>query len=306
WPIAVFAPDGRSSYEYAGAAAQLARVLRAFDEEAAAMWEQSARRAFNWAETNSPNPMPTHHWTDTRNLAAINLYRLTGESSFHDVFLETTAFTDPKADVWKWDSHFQRWAAWSYLGCEHDLDQTVQNNARKAILREADARTAMSEQSGFGWSADPWDWVGYGTLTAPDTPTVAWAYQLTGDAKYRATLVRGSLYRGGANPLDMTFTTGVGRAWPNMPLHVDSRFSNQPPPEGITVYGPLDTGRYADEYWTYKRLDELGAVHPTVANWPTTQAYFDVFMFPGSNEYTIHQTIAPAGYHWAILHAVDR
>ncbi len=311
-PIAVFAPDPLSSLQYAAVAAQAARVLNAHDDSRSLLFAESAVNATTWAlaelQRRDADLRDAFRYEvrDAKNAAAVELYRLTGEAHWHELFLETTVFAGdrPEGLPWAWESHDQRDAAFSYVMTKRPTDAAVRQAALSAILREAGQRGAMTRTSGFAWASEPNAWVGWGRVTAPDTPSVARAYYLTGDDSHRATLVRQAQFVMGANPANLSMTTGIGHRYPQNPLHFDSRVTAQPAPPGITVYGPLDTREYGTKYWTLKRLDEAGAVHPPVPDWPTTEAYFDVFKFPASNEYTIHQTIAPVAYHLATLAAV--
>jgi hypothetical protein len=63
------------------------------------------------------------------------------------------------------------------------------------------------------------------------------AYRLTGDAKYIAAMQDASAHILGANQIGMRFITGLGRHWPQAPLHEDSIAAGIPALKGITIYG---------------------------------------------------------------------
>ena len=128
---------------------------------------------------------------------------------------------------------------------------------------------------------------------------------LTHDAKYLAGAVQATLFPGGANPSNMVYTTGVGTNPVRHPLNLDSRWTGQPAPAGITVYGNVDLAKWGDQNWiTWPITYYLNAVSkPSLYDWPTTEAYFDVFFMPALNELTMDQTMGPNAYVWGYLAA---
>ncbi|MEB3358507.1 MAG: glycoside hydrolase family 9 protein [Synechococcales bacterium] len=305
--VMVYAPDPWSSYIYAGTAAQAASLLESQFPALAADYRQSAIKAMNYAERElgkyAPDALP-HAVKDERNLAAIELYRLTGNRRWHNLFLETTVFTDPEQPVVEPGLHAQRDAAFVYSRLDPALvDGVVQTNARTALLAEADTVAAYTEETGFGWTKlNPWEPVSWGasSLAVPNVLPMLRAHALTGDEAYLEASLLASQFSAGANPLNKTFTTGVGHDFPQHPLVVDQRIMGVEPPPGITVYGPLDSVRYGD-YWGWKLLQD--SVFPNAYGWPTVEAYFDVYQLPAMNEFTIMQSMMPTAYTWGYLAA---
>lgn len=307
--VMVYAPDPWSSYIYAGTAAQAASLLAPQFPDLAADYEQSAIRAMNYAERELANYAPgslPHAVQDERNLAAVELYRLTGKNRWHDIFLETTAFTDPQKPAVEHGQHAQRDAAFVYSRLDPTLaDVVVQTNARKALLTEADIIADYTEETGFGWTKlNPWEPVSWGgsSLAVPNVMPLLRAHVLTQDETYLEASLLATQFSAGANPLNMTFTTGVGHESPQHPLIVDQRIMGAEPPPGITVYGPLDSVRYGD-YWGWQLLQE--SVFPNPYAWPTVEAYFDIYQIPAMNEFTIMQSMMPTAYTWGYLAARD-
>ncbi|MHC5056369.1 MAG: glycoside hydrolase family 9 protein [Planctomycetota bacterium] len=308
--VMAYAPGVWSSHVYAGIAARAAGVLRALPSpkarELAAAYERSTVRAMEWAERELPKraaeKLP-HAVRDARNLAAAELFRLTGDARWHRVFLETTAFKDPKADVYKWKSHDQRDAAFVYARTEREgLDEAIRANARAAVIREADASVSFQQGTGYRWTKmNAWQPLGWGMVSVPQAETILRAHALTGDARYLRSAVLASQLGAGANPLNMCYTTGLGPTPPRHPLVVDHRMARLPaPPPGITVFGPQDTARHGN-YWVVKLMKPVLA--PEHAKWPSMDGYFDVFMMPDPTEFTIQQTIGPNSYVWGYLAA---
>ena len=301
--VMAYAPGIWSSHVYAGVAARAAHWLEAREPALAKVYRDSAVRAMRWAEGRLSRAMRDfpHQVKDARNLAAAELYRLTGDDAWHQVFLDTTAYRDPKAPLRKWQSHEQSDAAWVYLRTKRKRDEKVVANCRSALLKEADRRVAFAETTGFRWTKDPWRPMGWGAFTTPEAGVMlARAHVLTGEAKYLRALVLICQTGAGANPVNLCYTTGVGRDFPKHPLHVDSHVSSQPAPEGITVYGPQDVVR-ARDHWAQKLVARYAV--PSVERWPAIEAYWDVYLYPMVCEYTVMQNIGPNAYVWGYLAA---
>jgi endoglucanase len=130
--------------------------------------------------------------------------------------------------------------------------------------------------------------------------TLARAHFLTQDPKILRELVLDCQSGLGANPLNISYTIGLGHDWPRNPLICDSRIGNLPPFPGITVYGPGDPIRLKDDFG--QKLAAM-ATYPDVLSWPAADAYFDIFMFPITNEFTVMQSIAPQSYAMGYLAA---
>jgi endoglucanase len=300
-PLLAYAPCVWSSYVYAGVAARAARWFEAQHPEPANPYRESALRAMQWAEAHlaerggKGDPPEVN---DSRNLAAAELYRLTGDPAWHTLFLATTVFSDPAKPLQEWQKHDGRDAAWVYLRLERPTDARIRTNCRAALLREADERVARGRQTGFRWTGNPWAPVAWGALAAPDGITLARAHQLTGEAKYLTALVLACQFGAGANPSNLCYTTGVGRDFPQHPLHVDSRISNQPAPAGLTVFGPADPVRGKDS-WEQKLVRPH--IYPDVLKWPAVEAFWDVFWYPSMCEYTVDKPMAANAYAWGYL-----
>ena len=92
--------------------------------------------------------------------------------------------------------------------------------------------------------------IGYvGYYSVPETALGAIlprAHFLTGKDEYLRAALAAAQFSSGANPMNMTFTTGVGHDYPHQPLHVDSQHAGIDLPEGITVYGMSDLAVQSD------------------------------------------------------------
>ncbi|MBM3501970.1 MAG: hypothetical protein FJX74_25225, partial [Armatimonadetes bacterium] len=302
--VLAYAPCVWSSYEYAGVAARAAFVLQPLDADLAAIYRASALRAMEWAEAELPKRADRndpHQVRDARNLAAAELYRLTGDERWNRVFLDTTVFTDPGADLFIWQQQEQRHAPWVYAETdEPGVDAAIQRNCRAALLKEADARAARADQTAFRWVHFEWRPTGVGSLTAPDSVSMIRAHRLTGDPKYLRAIVLSCQTGAGANPVNLCYTTGLGHDSPRHPLHIDSQVTGQPPPPGLTVFGPSNPTQMKQD-WALDFVDQT--CYPPSREWPFIEAYFDVFWYPLMCEFTIHQPMAENAFTWGYLAA---
>lgn len=107
----------------------------------------------------------------------------------------------------------------------------------------------------------------------------------------------------GGNPLNIVWMTGLGHHRPERVLHVDTWYHpenrDQYPP-GIVPYGPnvgmnlLDYIVFSGEYASDRAYSDKDV-------WPPHELFFNNRYAVPTNEYTIHQTIAPVAALSALL-----
>jgi endoglucanase len=125
---------------------------------------------------------------------------------------------------------------------------------------------------------------------------------LTGDKRYLDAAIEASQFALGANPLNMSFTTGLGSNTARRLWVIDARVTGQETPEGITAYGPIDPVHLKDN-WNFNK-SFAPYVYPKASSWPTNENYFDAYAIYPMNEFTISETIAPNIYVWGYLSAI--
>ena len=307
-----FAPDVRASYVYAATAARLSRLMAPYNKPLAQTYRQSAEKAMRWAEgdyaARTPDEKKKLPWEtgDERNLAALELYALTTDPKYHTIFKETTYLTRPDQRLFVWESHVQYAAALAYARLPKNLGEPdLKTNAIAQTVREAELCLKYAEGNGFGLTTnDEGKPMFLGFFSVPDAQELVRAHVLTGDKKYLAGLNAACAFASGANPGNLTYTTGVGKNPPLHPLLLDARRSGQTSPEGITVYGNVDFNNWTDSFWTWPMTYYLNtACTPPAKDWPITEAYFDIFLYPATNEFTMNQTMGPNAYLWGYLAA---
>ena len=310
--VMAYEPGVWSSYIYAGVATQAAHWLESRNSELASTYRESGLRAMNWAERAYADLQQSADWSkitanaknqlrDERNLAAAELFRLTGDERWHKIFLDTTKFTDPKADLAVWQSHDQREAVWVYLRTQRKgMNEQVLRNCRAALLREAEDRLQSTGRTGFHYAKEKYRPGAWGAFSAPDGVSLVRAHALTGDSRFLKAAVLACQLGAGANPLNLCYTTGLGNNSPQHPLHIDSRITHQPPPPGLTVFGPTDVVLDKDS-WAQKIVAKY--CFPDVQQWPTLDAFWDVFWYPSMCEFTVQTPMAANAYVWGYLAA---
>lgn len=148
-----------------------------------------------------------------------------------------------------------------------------------------------------------------GFYTVPQAMAQVRAHAITGDPKYLESIVRASNFSAGGNPSGYVFTTGIGSNPVKRPLHVDSTYTGQPAPAGITVYGPFDFGgqmRRSGMFWVGALRHTEEFTKPVTTEWPPVEMYFDVSRWIAVTEYTIWATMGPNSYVWGYLAAAPR
>ncbi len=308
--IMAYAPDPWSSWLYAATAARLARRLIARNRSEAEVYASSAARAMRWADAQAdtlPWPELPHQVRDSRNLAAVEMYRLTRDAAWLTLFETTSVFTGPRDTLSVWKEYDQAEAAFSYL-CDPSTrsDAPIAIHARRAFDAAARLIDASAKRSLFGWVKEsPYRPVGWGLMTVPDCINLLRAEWLDRRNGVHPALWRAFSFTHGCNPLNLCFTTGLGARSPRHALYLDARVTGQSPPPGITVLGPIDPTGYGSDHWELKLI----AQHcwPRPDQWPATEFFFDVFWLPMQCEYTVMQNIGPMAYlHGCIAARLER
>ncbi|MHB8900577.1 MAG: glycoside hydrolase family 9 protein [Thermoguttaceae bacterium] len=240
-----------------------------------------------------------------RALAAISLYRLTRQPVYREAFSEATELLREGGDP---GSQLE-----SVFACALLPDDMAdpQLKARAIAWFEQAARDSIAFAEGNPFSVTcrvpqlpVMGFVGY--YSVPETAIGAIlprAHYLTGKEEYLRAALAAAQFSAGANPMNMTFTIGVGQDYPRQPLHVDSQHAGIAPPDGITVYGmsdPAVPGGAVD--WAHTWFLAKSMI-PDSRTWPTSEAYADLGNWPAMTEYTVHQTFGPTSFYWGYLAA---
>jgi endoglucanase len=318
--LGVFAPDPETSLRYAACAAQAARLMDKYDKTLATGYAKSASRAWTWAEANAKRVISresrdrdSRRGSDmqklqesvrnARALAAVALYRLTNDAAYHDAYRQAT-------NLGGGDPGLQLHSVFAYAMLPEELADAALRERAVAWFEQA-ARESIAFARGNPFSVTcrvpMLPVIGYvGYYSVPETSLGAIlprAHYLTGKREYLRGAVAAAQFSAGANPMNMTLTTGVGWDFPRQPLHVDSQHAGIKPPVGITVYGMSDPALTSGSVdWAHTWY--LGkSMIPGSRTWPTSEAYADLGNWPAMTEYTVHLTFGPTSFYWGYLAA---
>jgi endoglucanase len=256
-----------------------------------------------WAEAAfSQQPEQPYQVNDSRNLAAVELYALTGDAIWHDLFVATSALINSGTPLYLYENHDQAEAAWAYLQIPVEKsNQGLRENCTQAIFASADFMLNSQAKAGFGWLKYPWSPPFAGAFTLPYARDVIWAWLLRGEERYLGSVEMAMQSVHGVNPLNISYTTGAGNRTVNHIMHPDSRIAGYSAPAGITVLGPLDiamTGERGDII-----VENYGQYcYPNLRKWPVLETFLDVFWIPLMDEFSI-KTMATQVYTLGFLAA---
>jgi endoglucanase len=286
--VFAYAPDVWTTWEYAAAAAKMARALEKYDPELAATYKASAIKAMNWAEANVPvGGEYSTTLENSRNIAAVEMFALTGASQWNALYAETSAYNNgPNV---QWFEH-QHEAAFVYQRLtQAGVDADLQKAGFDALMAEAENYATNFGRGGFGSTINPYAPYGWGTsATAMEEAADYYvrAHALTGDARWITEALADAQYLLGANPLNMAFLTGLGAREPETILNVDAETMGSGPPPGITVYGDYNI-RDHGYGWFNGVMDP--AVWPNFYDIPVSESFNAFRYFVPATEYTVMQ-----------------
>lgn len=246
-----FAKSAKASFEFAGCAAQCARILRSVGKRNAADGLLArAVKAWNWAEANPPQTNDPKQrgekWSSPRAYAAAHLLAATGEAKYNEAFVAETPWrNDPKAPVQRDNAWDHRAAAYAYVHAvaEKDADPAIRDAVRKALVRDADDFINAVKNTAYPFIRHPWAPINWGTGAYENMlHPIIYAWAVTGESKYRDWIVRNCDNTLGCNPMSICWMTGFGGRRIHAPLH-NSRYSPGGVVPGIQCEGPVQSGQ---------------------------------------------------------------
>ena len=311
----VFAPNIRDSWFYAATAARAAKVLTPIKPDLAKIYEESAILAFNWAETDYAKRKVDGSlsklgelWEalSARNLSAINLYDLTGNKAYHDVFLQDTGLTDPNAELCVWGFRIQCDAAFHYALLDpKKADPIIGKNAIAAVRNLADRSLKYAAANAFNLTQrEKGRPMFAGFFSTSGGTELVRAHYLTKKPEYLLGAVQSCQFQSGCNPNNLVYTTGLGANPVKVPLELDARSSGQAAPVGLTVFGNSDYFNWPHSFWdiNLQFVNKPEFLWPNAYEWPLTEAYFETWILVSANEYVI-DAWAPNVLVWGYLAA---
>jgi endoglucanase len=314
--IYALSPDYYNSWYYATVGARLSFLLRKYDPKLAAIYQDSAISAFQFAERDFVRDQPLivsekrdlAQTLDQRNFAALELYRLTRDEKWHDIFLENTLLKSSNSEL-QINGHNQRDQAFLYARLPDGLgDPTLKSRALAGVLAMAQRALDYAGKNAFNLTtSDPGKPQFIGFYSAPDATDLIHAHFLTHDPKYLAGAIQATQFQSGANPNNVVYTSGLGANSVRNPFKIDARRTGQPMPIGLTPYGNIDLARWGDQKWISWPITYFLSKNtvPDPYNWPVNEAYWDLGGWPAFNEFTV-DAWAPNIAVWGYLAAREK
>ncbi len=324
-----------ASLIYAAAAAHYARLIKPHDAAQSALYRASALRA--WTFGNNPSnslgaitlqarrqrgkgEVYTTTWEETEKMvapylvqAALQLNRLTGDPAYLDLIGE---WAGQGQGPFQWRFSHRDFSAWIYadlaLDPEKRLPADLVETWRTRYLREANGLLAHLKDMPYrqAWPRSMDYWASWGASVVVNFNRCLFiAWQLTGDAKYLDAIALNTDFMLGANPMGMSWTTGIGYVYPIDIQHANSeRDGLMDPVPGITIYGigggPAMHYRGREFIWESKGPDDKPVSFIQKAN--TSVPFYRCWSaHPHVNvaqcEFTVHETCAALLFSTAVL-----
>lgn len=333
--IFAYAPDPVASYLYAGVAAKAAVTLRRHAPELATVFRESAFRAWTWAETERLRDSlfdPLYDYLrlvkypgnlsqagtnyqaavnsiessmrDARAYAAAEFWKESGETAFRDAYYAETRINWANTNGAELTNRQLR-AAWAF----NRADFAGSDPVRRATAGAHVIRTMADQYVNPGilrYSMGQVKHVavphGYGLGSVPTADSVGLmrAYALDPRPDFLRVAADGVSFVLGGNQANLSLVAGYGSNPVKMGLHVDSRETGKPTPDGIVVYGfgtPQSTNQwgflFTSSWSDLSDADPFRAIYPPRLQWPFLETVHQHPLFISSMEFTVQQTIAP-------------
>lgn len=321
------------SLSFAAAAAQLAEHLKPFAATTSQRWAWYATRAYNYGmdkrnslgtatirarENRGAGDPYTMTWVEKDEYinsyilhAKVRLFRATGGKQYLD---GVPALIDKVSRPFRWPYTMQDFSPWIFFGIVNKpgvVTETQRAQIIKSHFRvHADSLVAQIEGMPYRntWPRNQDFWMDWGaTNTSNAARALLTAFALTGDQKYRDSAILNMDYMLGANPMGMSWTTGLGYSYPTDIQHSVSELDGiADPVPGITVYGITDTiyPTLRNTVWRspggvlgaglidFKIPEEV----PLWRRWSTHPIYNT-----GQCEFTVQETMSPTLFCSAML-----
>lgn len=223
-PLIVTPITTTSTADFAGAMALAAEVYKSYDSAYAEKCLNAAKKAWSFLEQNpnlifqNPQDITTGEYgdksdKDERYWAAAQLYRATGESKYLQAMESMSTQTGMD---WALVGDYGNIAILTMKNA--DKSSAAYQNAKSAVLKQADKFAQNSQDSAYGVSQKLFQW-GSNMTIANSGVILGLAHQLTGESKYLDAAEAQLNYLLGTNPLGTSFFTGYGTVSPQNPHH---------------------------------------------------------------------------------------
>jgi endoglucanase len=241
-----------------------------------------------------------HYDYDNRLWAAAELFRLTGNSTYAAFFESWYRGAGPRVLASNSGAGRSRvpFAMWAYMLAAEDgmaVRPAIAAKVKTNFLRGAKATLKRQRAQPYlnGDRLDVPGWIGWGKFTygSEVAITLLKAWKLSGDEQYRraAHTALGPQY--GANPLSMSFVTGLGDRYPRNPTCEVCLADGVPDPyPGIPVFGVFAHLSNGHPFYVITQNDanNFPYVSDTADDKPVLRRYVDHKQMIPMSEYTIN------------------
>ena len=235
---------------------------------------------------------------DNQLWAAAELYRTTGEAQFRDYYELNQPGIHHDVQAMPTFGRSEMAAAWAYL-------KTDDPSKKSKIISDLRLKFDIGGRDREKYSLNnPMDaivhpnamWVGWGTLAQSTRHTfpLLQAYTLTGRQELYDLAFRTPDFQLGANPLSLSFITGIGTNYPKKPLSLLQRHTgNAEPLYGLPINGPTAELRntleaYRQVNGQYDPIDRFnGSNYGEDYLYPVMRRYVDSEYLPIMQEPTL-------------------
>ncbi len=329
----ILGEDPWMTYKYAALTAQMAYLLKnsGLKDPNNVDWKTESEKAYKWALNNTKKtddeirfvdfkdfsykniPQEYKHFdTDLRAIrlyAGASLYRLTNNSFYHQKFInEIGPYLKSNYNPQNNDALFSYWM-YPLISFNRKVNKSAFLKVQTENTLLATSTVSKStEIRSFRWGGSFKQPMIFGQASTPMILSGVYAvlnYKYSNSDKARSYLKNifsTADYFLGANPLNMTWISGLGERYPKGIFHLDWWYGNNKNIiKGIIPYGPsfsrdLGTPGPWNPKWAFKTL------YPTeVDKWPGHELWFDQRSSHITCEFTIHENIAVGAFVYGFL-----
>jgi len=250
-----------AGYAAALARAARSRILQKHDKALATLLGERAIKAWEWLENNE-GMHGYHHYGKSngddgdeghehaRAWAAIELYALTGETKYHDAFVQYHRPLLRNDGVYWLNEGYgyttRTLALWDRDAIAYSVDEALKKTSIERFKGAMDMYVTHASQTPYGLVVDPvikrWNVVGWYFPVSHFSWDLLVAHELYQEPKYLEVAQDQIHFTLGANPSNMTYITGMGNKQLKSTVDQKSRFDKiDAPVVGLPV-SPMVTG----------------------------------------------------------------
>ena len=279
-----YAKDPWTTIRVAGTAAQAARIFRDLDPQRAAKYLEMAEAAWAYGQAHA-NPND-RRITAAMAHAAVELFKTTGNSEYHDAI---------PADGMPYE------ACWAYAtSTQPGTDEKLRSACKRRVIARAKKYARTTQEPGYHRPVRSQPSWGNGANTTRAVMEMIQGYVLTDDQMLYDAALLALGHQLGANPLGMTWITGVGYRPTSVVAHNPSIADGiDEPVPGIPIYGyarMYGASTKAKLYWSvlYPGVPNGYADNGPASTFPMLRRWCPEPRIYIMNEFTIHENMSPA------------